>query len=82
MIIHLCYFAAKKPILTFAPKGSDTQKLIEKTNTGMCFSYAETNLKNDILRLFKAITSLFNTNYSIHDVKRLDFLKELSESKK
>ena len=31
---------------------------------------------DDILRLFKAITSLFNTNYSIHDVKRLDFLKK------
>ena len=31
---------------------------------------------DDILRLFKVITSLFNTNYSIHDVKRLDFLKK------
>jgi len=47
------YFAAQKPILAFVPKGSDTQKLIEKTNTGKCFPYTETNLKNDILRLFK-----------------------------
>ena len=47
------YFAAQKPIVAFGPEGSDTQKLIEKTNTGMYFSYAETNLKNDFLRLFK-----------------------------
>ena len=31
------YFAAQKPILAFVPEESDTQKLIEKTNTGMCF---------------------------------------------
>ena len=47
------YFVAQKPILAFAPEGSDTQKLIEKTNAGMCFSYDEINLKNDILTLFK-----------------------------
>jgi glycosyltransferase involved in cell wall biosynthesis len=47
------YFAAEKPILAFGPKGSDTEKLIEKTNTGMSFSYDEKNLKIDILTLFK-----------------------------
>jgi len=31
---------------------------------------------DDVLRLFKAIISIFNTNSSIHDVKRLDFLKK------
>ncbi len=46
------YFAAQKPILTFGPKRSDTQKLIEKTNTGKYFFYDETNLKNYILTLF------------------------------
>ncbi|MFQ3332533.1 MAG: glycosyltransferase involved in cell wall biosynthesis [Flavobacteriales bacterium] len=47
------YFAAQKPILAFGPEGSDTQKLIEKTNTGKCFSYDEKKLKNNILTLFK-----------------------------
>jgi len=63
------YFAAQKPILAFGPKESDTQKLIEKTNTGMCFSYAETNLKNDILRLFKK-----EENFSIENIE--DFTRE------
>ena len=31
---------------------------------------------DDVLRLLRAIISLFNTNTSIHDVKRLDFLKK------
>jgi len=31
---------------------------------------------DDLLRLSKAIISLFNTNSSIHDVKRLDFFKK------
>ena len=46
------YFAASKPILAFGPEESDTEKLIEKTNSGMYFSYDETNLKNKILTLF------------------------------
>ena len=63
------YFAAQKPILAFGPKESDTQKLIEKTNTGMCFSYAEINLKNDILRLFKK-----EENFSLENIE--DFTRE------
>ncbi len=47
------YFAAQKPILSFGPKESDAEELIEKTKTGMYFSYDEINLKNDILGLFK-----------------------------
>jgi len=31
---------------------------------------------DDFLRVFKAIINLFDTNSSIHDVKRLDFLKK------
>jgi len=31
---------------------------------------------DDVLRLFKAIASVFSANSSIHDVKRLDFLKK------
>ncbi len=63
------YFAAQKPILAFVPEESDTKKLIEKTNTGMCFSYAEINLKNDILRLFKK-----EENFSLVNIE--DFTRE------
>jgi len=63
------YFAAQKPILAFGPKESDIQNLIEKTNTGMCFSYDETNLKNDILRLFKK-----EENFSLENIE--DFTRE------
>ena len=31
---------------------------------------------DDILRLFRAVIALFNTNSNIHDIKRLDFLKK------
>ena len=48
------YFAAKKPIFSFGPKGSDAERLIEKTNTGKYFSYDEKNLEIDILTLFKS----------------------------
>ena len=47
------YFAAKRPILAFGPEDSDAKRLIEKIKTGMCFSYDETKLKDDILDLFK-----------------------------
>ena len=47
------YFAAKRSILAFGPKDSDAKKLIEKTKTGMYFSYDESNLKDNILDLFK-----------------------------
>jgi len=47
------YFAAKRSILAFGPENSDTEKLIDKKENGMYFSYDETNLKDDILALFK-----------------------------
>jgi hypothetical protein len=47
------YFAAKRSILAFGPEYSDAEKLIEKTKTGMYFSYDETKLKDNILDLFK-----------------------------
>ena len=47
------YFAAKRSILAFGPEDSDAKKLIEKTKTGMYFSYDESNLKDNILDLFK-----------------------------
>ena len=43
----------KRSILAFGPEDSDAKRLIEKTKTGMYFSYDETNLKDDILDLFK-----------------------------
>ena len=46
------YFAAKRPILGFGPKESDTQKLIQKTKTGVFFTYDEMELKKEILHLF------------------------------
>jgi len=46
------YFAAKKPILAFGPKESDIEKLIEKTKTGVFFTYDEMELKKEILNLF------------------------------
>ena len=47
------YFAAKRSILAFGPEDSDTEKLIQKTKTGIYFSYNEINLKNEILAFFK-----------------------------
>ena len=47
------YFAAKRSVLAFGPENSDAKKLIEKINIGMYFSYDKTNLKNEILALFK-----------------------------
>ena len=46
------YFAAKKPILAFGPKESDIEKLIEKTKTGVFFTYDTMELKKEILNLF------------------------------
>ena len=47
------YFAAKKPILAFGPRISDTKKLIEQTESGLYFSYEEKNIKLAILKLYK-----------------------------
>jgi len=46
------YFAAKRAILAFGPEDSDTEKLIQKTKTGVFFTYDEMELKKEILDLF------------------------------
>ena len=46
------YFAARRSILAFGPKESDIEKLIEKTKTGVFFTYDEMELKKEILNLF------------------------------
>jgi glycosyltransferase involved in cell wall biosynthesis len=46
------YFAAKKPILAFGPEGSDTQRLINETRSGLFFNYDSENIKNVILNIF------------------------------
>jgi glycosyltransferase involved in cell wall biosynthesis len=46
------YFAAKKTILAFGPIFSDAKRLIEKTNTGMYFSYEKEDIEYNILQLF------------------------------
>ena len=71
------YFAAQKPILVFGPKGSDTEKLIAKTKTGMYFSYDETKLKYDILDLFNN-KNQFNFE-NIESFSREKLTKDLSD---
>ena len=46
------YFAAKRAILAFGPEDSDTEKLIQKTKTGVFFTYEDTELKKEVLNLF------------------------------
>jgi len=71
------YFAAKRSVLAFGPENSDAEKLIEKINTGMYFSYDRKNLKNEILALFN------NENYfnfeSTEKFSREKLTKELSD---
>ena len=71
------YFAAQKPIAAFGPKESDIEKLIEKTKTGMYFSYDETKLKDDILDLFKN-ENQFNFE-NTESFSREKLTKDLSE---
>jgi len=71
------YFAAKRPILAFGPEDSDVKKLIEKTKTGMYFSYDETKLKDDILDLFKN-KNQFNFE-NAESFSREKLTKDLSE---
>ena len=46
------YFAAQKPILAFGPEGSDTQRLINETKSGLFFNYDAEDIKNEILNIF------------------------------
>lgn len=46
------YFAAQKPILAFGPKNSDTERLIDESNSGLYYSYETADFKENILSLF------------------------------
>ena len=70
------YFAAQKPILAFGPNISDTQNLINETQTGLYFSYKEQNLENDILKLFEGKTK--SNSSDIKDFSREQLTIKLS----
>jgi len=71
------YFAAQKPILAFGPNISDTQNLINETQTGLYFSYKEQNLENDILKLFEGKTK--SNSSDIKDFSREHLTIKLSD---
>ncbi|HIK62417.1 MAG TPA: glycosyl transferase family 1 [Flavobacteriales bacterium] len=71
------YFAAKRSILAFGPEESDVEKLIQRTKTGMYFSYDKTNLKDDILALFNN-ENHFNSE-NIESFSREKLTKDLSD---
>ena len=70
------YFAAQKPILAFGPNNSDTQALINKTNSGYYFSYDSQEIKNEILMLFKKVKILKNKD--LDKFSRRNITKRLS----
>ena len=70
------YFAAKKPILAFGPESSDVYRLIQKTNTGIYFSYKDDNLRNGILSLFN--NSCNFKPHKLDDFSRVKLTKDLS----
>ena len=59
------YFAAKRSILAFGPKDSDTKKLIERTNAGIYFSYDAIDLRNEILACFNN-----SNNFNFKNIER------------
>ena len=72
------YFAAKRPILAFGPKESDTKELINKTKSGTYYSYQEENLKQDILDLFNNKNE-FESSKEIMSFTRKKLTKKLSD---
>ena len=58
------YFAAKKPILAFGPKESDTEKLMSATRSGLYFTYEESEIKDSIMRLYEKKIQFNNANIS------------------
>ncbi len=72
------YFAAKRPILAFGPKESDTQKLMEKTKSGIYHDYSDDNLKESIISLFENKEE-FITSDKINNFTRKKLTKDLSE---
>jgi len=72
------YFAAKRPILAFGPKESDTKELINKTKSGTYYLYQEENLKQDILDLFNNKNE-FESSKEIMSFTRKKLTKKLSD---
>tara|TARA_B100001142_G_scaffold84653_1_gene85916 strand:- start:500 stop:1759 length:1260 start_codon:yes stop_codon:yes gene_type:complete len=72
------YFAAKRPILAFGPRYSDAERLIQETETGVFFTYDNTELKKEILSLFNNRKTLpSSTHIEVFNRKKLT--KDLSE---
>jgi len=72
------YFAAKRSILAFGPEDSDAEKLIQRTKTGVFFTYDAMELKKEILNLFhKDENPLQSTE--IKDFSRKKLTKDLSD---
>jgi len=72
------YFAAKRPILAFGPKESDTQKLMEKTKSGIYHDYSDDNLKESIISLFENKEE-FITSDKINNFTRKKLTQQLSD---
>ena len=72
------YFAAKRAILAFGPEDSDTEKLIQKTKTGVFFTYDEMELKKEILNLFHNDLNTISST-EIEGFSRKKLTKDLSE---
>ena len=72
------YFASKRAILAFGPEDSDTEKLIQKTKTGVFFTYDEMELKKEILNLFHNDLNTISST-QIEGFSRKKLTKDLSE---
>ena len=72
------YFAAKRPILAFGPKESDTQKLMEKTKSGIYHDYSDDNLKESIISLFENKEE-FIASDKINNFTRKKLTQQLSD---
>ena len=72
------YFAAKRSILAFGPKESDTQKLMEKTKSGIYHDYSDDNLKKSIISLFENKEE-FITSDKINNFTRKKLTQQLSD---
>ena len=71
------YFASKKPIIAFGPKNSDCQNLIEKTNSGIYFTFDDTNIEKSIFDIFKK-KQIFKSK-NIDSYSREKLTRRLSE---
>ena len=70
------YFAAQKPILAFGPGGSDTQRLINETKSGLFFNYDSEDIKNKVFNVFNG-NNQFKTE-GLEKFSREKLAKDLS----